>query len=565
MGTSSAQHVREFRLRNEAGTTVNVTGLQVSGDNPGDFVVTPPADTSLAPDEEGLFSVKFTPSADGQRFATLTVTTDSAAYPAVQYDLTGFGQATQSAPVPVADTLFAPADGFVEFTKLLTNDTDADTDPLVVLSAEEIPGTTRGHVHYDEETARVFYFAPDDGSTGNDSFTYTVGDRTTTITATATVQVIDPATVATGKTFRGSEHGDNATVTFGKLTPSAAAARKAVRSGQPRPRGSQASQSLIATISETVHGRNYSGKVKVDAEENDGDGALKGSQDNEEASITMSCDQDGNPIVKIYNPSAGGIESLGAGDTITLFPDLFDKKHPAPAEIVGTYTIALRGQDLDEQPDRGLGDSVASVTLSPAGKVMIKGVMADGAPFTSSAELTADNLAPFYIPLYKGNAKGSFSGTLFFVSGGSESGSLIGFGTWDKPLGITAFAEPTEFKARGFMYGGFYTPDELPSTLAYNFTFGADNPALATASGTLAKKFSLTGNLNGGGTFTLDSAFTLKTGLILGKRPKKATTGPLTFSGVVLQEQGVVVGSAVFDDAAEGDTFTASVTGSFPP
>src|SRR5262249_17471422 len=158
-------------------------------------------------------------------------------------------------------------------------------------------------------------------------------------------------------------------------------------------------------------------------------------------------------------------------------------------------------------------------------------------------------------PLYKGKAKGAFSGTLVFDPESPYS-SLTGRGTWMKPDGITSFAEPTGFKATGPLTGGFYFPGELATGSTVTYVFGDPMPARASGAGALSKTFSINGLLADVITnFSLDCRLTEKTGLILGKRPRGVTTGPSAFSGIVLQEQSIVAGSGIFDDPDAGDTY----------
>jgi hypothetical protein len=388
---------------------------------------------------------------------------------------------------------------------------------------------------------------------GTDEFEYTITDGTDTVTGTVTVNLVDPVPLAAGKTFVGADEGDSATVTFGKLSPGAANARIAARTSLAAAAAS--SPKLTATFSEQLGSHSYKGKVTFNADDNDAEVVLNGGEDNVSTRFEITVDEDGAPKVL-----ANGME---------LLPDSFDKKHPAPAGIVGTYTMAMRGSTLEGAPERGSGDTVASVILAGDGSVKIKGIMADGQPFTGSAQLGADNIAPFSIPLYKGKARGRFSGDLVFDPDNS-GGSLTGSATWTKPAGIANLPMAEGFRTSGEIIGGFYTPEELPSTLAFDFGFGTDEEFtdfLATGTGTLAKKFAITGTP----TFTLESKFTFKTGLILGKRPKSATDGPRAWAGVLLDEQAIIAGSAVFTDEGVEEIgipatdYTVPVTGTFPP
>ena len=81
----------------------------------------------------------------------------------------------------------------------------------------------------------------------------------------------------------------------------------------------------------------------------------------------------------------------------------------------------------------------------------------------------------------------------------------------------------------------------------------------------------LTGTLADTTAFRLDSTFTRSTGLLAGTRPRRTTTEPSSFRGVILQEQSLVAGSAVFTDPGipaigiDAEQFTAPVSATLPP
>ena len=100
--------------------------------------------------------------------------------------------AGNTGPVAVADSgLSVERDVVTSFAAatLLANDTDANGDPLSILS---VSGATNGTVVWDYYR-QIVTFTPDEGYTGDASFTYTMTDgRGGTSTATVTVAVEEP-------------------------------------------------------------------------------------------------------------------------------------------------------------------------------------------------------------------------------------------------------------------------------------------------------------------------------------------------------------------------------------
>jgi hypothetical protein len=100
--------------------------------------------------------------------------------------------------------------------------------------------------------------------------------------------------------------------------------------------------------------------------------------------------------------------------------------NPASA-FAGKYTTAFSGGADSATTPFGHGHGV--VTVSTAGSVQFKGVMAEGSAFSASGPLAANGQWALYIPLYKG--KGSVLGWMTLAE--SVTSDVHGLFLWTKP------------------------------------------------------------------------------------------------------------------------------------
>ena len=115
------------------------------------------------------------------------------------------------------------------------------------------------------------------------------------------------------------------------------------------------------------------------------------------------------------------------------------KTNPAPQ--AGTYTWIIPGSGDPNNTQVPQGDSYFTVTVDPSGKVSMKGSLADNTPVTESSVISADGLAPIYIPLYSGG--GQILGWVTFEDTGEQDfGGLI---NWIKQPNVKAKFYPDGF------------------------------------------------------------------------------------------------------------------------
>lgn len=201
---------------------------------------------------------------------------------------------------------------------------------------------------------------------------------------------------------------------------------------------------------------------------------------------------------------------------------VYDAKTNA-APWTGAYTLVVNGAaDFGFEPP---GASVASVKIDAAGKVSLKGTLADGTKFSQKASLGADGHWPLYIPLYGGG--GSMLGWLNLTS--AQHATATGQINWTKPPG-----QPGSLYPNGFNFdrpAGVYAYAD-PSPIAGTVT-------LRFEGGHLARPFAIVGTLNTAGQFTSlsSNALTLKInkdGLFTGTVAEPVSGRKLGFTGALL-------------------------------
>src|SRR5207249_10252033 len=72
-----------------------------------------------------------------------------------------------------------------------------------------------------------------------------------------------------------------------------------------------------------------------------------------------------------------------------------------PPTDAGTYTLVIPG--VDGEASLPAGDGYGTVRVTPAGQVLLAGMLADGTKISQSAPLSKDGQWPLYIALYKGD------------------------------------------------------------------------------------------------------------------------------------------------------------------
>jgi len=211
--------------------------------------------------------------------------------------------------------------------------------------------------------------------------------------------------------------------------------------------------------------------------------------------------------------------------------------NPCPAG--GTYTIVLPGRD--DVPEWPIGDGYGHLRVSPSGRVVCAGTLADGIKFTQTALLSKQGAWPFYASLYGG--KGSLMSWLSFAD--QPTDDLHGPFSWIKPPRASTRYYPNGFSAECLAVGSRYVAPVGASNSVLNFT----NGSVALVGGNLDPGFTnsivrLTGNrIASLSSNRCSVAFSLATGEFTGSAVNPSTGKLLHFGGVALQKPGYASGS----------------------
>lgn len=208
----------------------------------------------------------------------------------------------------------------------------------------------------------------------------------------------------------------------------------------------------------------------------------------------------------------------------------FDGRSSPATNYLGKYTLTLPSSGQTNAPG---GYGFATLSVSAAGKVTLKGSLADGTPVSQSAPLSRDGHFPLHVPLYA--CQGFLSGWLAYTNqpGAELTGALL----WLKAAPNTgrfpgAFATPIA------AVGGRYTaPNAGVNLLSLTNAciFGGDNPTLCFTN-TLVLK---TGNkLFNASANQLTVSLSSANGSFSGSVKPPGSTCSLPFKGALWQNRG---------------------------
>jgi YD repeat-containing protein len=217
--------------------------------------------------------------------------------------------------------------------------------------------------------------------------------------------------------------------------------------------------------------------------------------------------------------------------TIVAHRTGFGKSTPAPANLVGRFTVLFEPTSSDAGIPQGTG--FATVTVNTAGKVRLAGRLADGTKISQGAVLSGDGDWSLFVLLYK--KKGFLSGAISFQP--LATSDFSGDATWMKPATkgpVHAAAFTTTLQVVGSRYTappkGQRVLDLANSSpnVSVSIVPGAPTPAAATL--TTANKI----EVNAGGPEKLKISIKTKAGIIKGSFLDDAKTRKL--NGVIFQK-----------------------------
>lgn len=328
---------------------------------------------------------------------------------------------------------------------VLSNDSDADKDPLTIISATD---GLHGTVEFTGDGMMTYFPNPDfDSDTvTTDSFTYTISDgRGGTATATVTVNVPDDLLRAGSGIYGGALARNNSAEGYWVLTTTGIGA--------------------------------FTGSLYLDGVKTSIKGIF-GFDGTFTKTVTRNAPLPPliiNLQLNTLDNSITGTVSAGANTyDVVLLRNLpvYSSKTPTPR--AGKYTTLITPSGVG--PNIPAGTGFGKMTVSPKGAVVIVGKLGDGEPFAVGSFLTGEEEVPVYAPAYPKD-KGYIAGLLNF--GGQADSEITGVLSWKKPAKDTDLLYPLGFDTSALFRGARYLggnpvlPLELASpnaTLAFGMT-----------------------------------------------------------------------------------------------
>jgi hypothetical protein len=207
------------------------------------------------------------------------------------------------------------------------------------------------------------------------------------------------------------------------------------------------------------------------------------------------------------------------------------------ASFAGAYTVVLPGQDGD--PSVPAGNGFGSVRVNPNGLAALAGTLADGTKVSQSVSLSRGGQWPLYIPLYSG--KGSVLSWLTFTN--LATNDLDGALSWIKPSNPHARYYAAGLTNQCMAVGSTYVAPRFSTNQVLNL----DAASVEFCGGDLTNAFTnsvafLPTRIVFESTNRLSLSFSRSTGTFRGTVIDPTSGKSLSFSGAVLQKQGVGYG-----------------------
>ncbi len=175
-------------INNDGTAPLTIQALAITGEQASDFeIATTCANTTLAPGTSCTVELTFSPSATGERLATLTIENNATE---TALELSGIGTRRPTSPTAEDDSATTPADTPVTID-VLNNDDPVNGELTIV----NVTAPQAGQVTVNDDNTLTYR---PDGEVGLDRFTYQVRNgqnRTAQATVTITIQPPEPEPV----------------------------------------------------------------------------------------------------------------------------------------------------------------------------------------------------------------------------------------------------------------------------------------------------------------------------------------------------------------------------------
>jgi lysyl endopeptidase len=296
------------------------------------------------------------------------------------------------------------------------------------------------------------------------------------------------------------------------------------------------SSSGAFTITTTTTGR-FSGRLQIGSTSY----SMSGQFDNTGAAQITVGGRNSSPLtVQLQigpadnSQISGSVSSSSFDAELTGELAVFDGRTSVAPEA-GRYTIIIAGGgDPTTAPG---GNGYATVTVSPAGRIAMSGMLADGTRISQSATVSQGSQWPLYVPLYGG--QGSVFSWINFSGGGALSGAL----NWIKPGMMNARYYPNGFTLATTVSGSAYARSVSGGTIlslsSATVTLSAANPSENFSNQIMLNPNDRVANLSSN---RLILSFSAGTGTFSGRVQNPANAEWISFAGAVLQNQNIAAG-----------------------
>ncbi|MCW0216912.1 MAG: SUMF1/EgtB/PvdO family nonheme iron enzyme, partial [Prosthecobacter sp.] len=508
---------RTYTLRNTGGPGLENLVVSLVGTHSTDFSATGLGVTSLAPGESVNFSVSFIPTALGQREATLRITSTDPANGIFEIGLTG-----QGGLVPVEfhwSDLFQPYDGNAHPVTLDTEPADVAVD--ITYDGEAEPPVLPGRYEVRAVVTNPLF-------KGSSTVYMRVdhrADRPVLLPEDTAEPIIGEATEwdeSAAGLYDGLLH-DEADV---QVLVGALETIKITRTGAvtARLRMNGKKISLRGAFDEA-------GVWELDARQAD--------KSHIQGQLRLTKNETGHEVI------AGSLtwKDVEAG--------VYAPRVQAVPELTGTYTLLLPSDPAWSNTDPG-GDGWALIKVSTAGSVAVTGRLGDGTGFTETSYLSDLGEWSLFTDLYRaGITQGRLGGLMAFRDVEDVS-DVDGRLHWLKPVDARAALYPEGFDVQVQAVGSLLEPASKAERLLSQLEDAEPNASLnliapeltAGLLGEVERVISWlpNNNLRHYGPEQLSGTANRTNGQVTGTYRDPETGSRLSFTGVVLQKQGIVAG-----------------------
>lgn len=250
----------------------------------------------------------------------------------------------------------------------------------------------------------------------------------------------------------------------------------------------------------------------------------------------------------------GTVQWLGIVARVTAPSSGYSSTSQAPANVRGTYTMAMPAEDSWGETEPG-GDGFAVVTVNADGSVKFNGLLGDGTTFSLTSYLSGDGEIPIHFPIVSsGVTRGLLAGSLTLrdLPGVSDFDGVL---DWHRTADAKAKTYPAGFRVKVWALGSKYTAPQantralaqLPNT-SQNAQLTLRRPTDSQELNRWALDWKTDNTFVHYGPDLVAGSGGGSSGFVSGKVVPWWLTQPqgTSYSGICLQKQGVTAGHFLY-------------------